>query len=139
MGRHAASPPAGDPARQEPEARPQEWRQEQVAPPLVPQRQVSPAVPTSPAVPAPSAEPAAPSATPQESHDDAGGWRREALVFGLAVAGATGGVLVWAMGIWWVALLGALGAAAVVAAATWVARSVPGPDSPSAGAPRVDR
>jgi len=74
-----------------------------------------------------------------EADADARGWLREALVLGLAVAVATGGVLVWAVGTWWVAVLGALGAAAVVTVATWVARSVPGPDSPSAGTSTVDR
>lgn len=66
-------------------------------------------------------------------------WLRDGLVLAAVGALTTGLVLAWAVGTWWVAVLGGIGAAVVVLGASWVARSVPGPDAPPDAAPKVDR
>jgi len=68
------------------------------------------------------------SARPASTENPPRPWWREAVVFAVAGAVATGAVLTWAVGEWWVAVIGAIGAAAVVVASTWVARSVPAPE-----------
>ncbi len=66
-------------------------------------------------------------------------WLRDGLVLGAVAAVTAGLVLAWAVGTWWVAVLGGAGAGVVSLAAAWVARTVPGPDTPPGAAPKVDR
>lgn len=100
MGRHAADPASDGPADPGPEV---QAEASEAAPTTVPDAAQPPETATHP-------------------------WWREAVVFGLVGAIATGAVLRWAVGGWWVALLGGLAAAAVVTVATRVARSVPAPE-----------
>lgn len=98
MGRHAAPAPDG-PDPARPDDQPSSGSPEA----------------TAPSAPGPTDHPTRP-------------WWRETVVFAVAGAVASGSVLRWAVGEWWVAVLGAIGAAAVVVVATWVARSVPAPE-----------
>ncbi|NTW40326.1 MAG: hypothetical protein HGA44_10645 [Cellulomonadaceae bacterium] len=55
---------------------------------------------------------------------------RDVLVLALVAGIATGGVTAWAGAQVWAAVLGAVGAAAVVLVASWVATTVPGRTHP---------
>lgn len=74
--------------------------------------------------------PSAPGPRPSRTGGQASTWTDRALLAGITSL-ATGGVVLWVGAGWWAAATTAVGVAAVVLAATWLAaRGAPGTPSP---------